>query len=453
MKCAFSCAQSITGVIKTKSGATLVGASVVITTADGNIVSYCISGEKGIFKLNIPDNGKIPATVSVSFMGFQKKVFPFSGLKNGMTIILEENHFQINFQLSHTTQTGNVWNIDSYFSYNYLPGRLLTINGKTEKLNLEFISAQNNLKYKLKIANQYLNNDWGINYDFQTIGVSLDNSTASTIYQFLRAYWSPSMSFMFGRHHLDIKLKFSYVRLTYQQMNSHHVWMDPSLVWNWKASAVSEFSAAVNYINSPVMGKFLYNTPVFTDYRTITTNRGVTDVQQKLSITFAYKYSNPITGLFFNLRPMYNASYGNILYQSHLDNNIYSLTATDKVYKMQTTGLSAHVSKAFSWGKMLIGLGTTHTTTNYKLLLAGSVNKARTTMTLVNVDYSMRPVQKLSIEGKSIMNLFEQKNVTHKDFSAGTTIDWQHLLKLYIFPSETWMLSLKNALYHTNEGG
>lgn len=351
LSCAFSCAQSITGVIKTKSGATLVGASVVITTADGNIVSYCISGEKGIFKLNIPDNGKIPATISVSFMGFQKKVFPFSGLKNGMTIILEENHFQINFQLSHTTQTGNVWNIDSYFSYNYLPGRLLTINGKTEKLNLEFISAQNNLKYKLKIANQYLNNDWGINYDFQTIGVSLDNSTASTIYQFLRAYWSPSMSFMFGRHHLDIKLKFSYVCLTYQQMNSHHVWMDPSLVWNWKASAVSEFSAAVNYINSPVMGNFLYNTPVFTDYRTITTNRGVTDVQQKLSITFAYKYSNPITGLFFNLRPMYNASYGNILYQSHLDNNIYSLTATDKVYKMQTTGLSAHVSKAFSWGK------------------------------------------------------------------------------------------------------
>lgn len=359
-----------------------------------------------------------------------------------------------NFQLSHASKKGNVFNIESYLLYSNLPGQLLTINGITEKLDLDFLSFQNNISYKLKIANHYLNNDLGVNYESQNIGVTLDKNAESTsTYKFLRAYWTPSMSFRFGSHNLDMKLRLSYALQKFHKKSTSSIWTDPSLNWHWKVSAVSQFSASLNYTNSPLMGKSIYSTPIFTDYQTIRINRGETDTQKILSVTAAYKYSNPITGLFFNVRPIFNSSWGNILYQSSLDNNIYSLIATDKDYNEQTIGVSARISKSFAWAKMLVGLGVSHDRTNYKYLLADNIDKARMNFTLVDINYSLRPIKILSIEGKSSVNLFEQKNLTHKELSAGTTVDWRHALILYVFASKKLMFSLKNALYHTNEEG
>lgn len=408
-------------------------------------VNYQYNGAKTYIKNNIK-----------GYMDFNKSVGSvlYNNQSFAMRVKPHKQNLSENFQLSHTTKKGHVFNIDSYQSYNHLPGQLLTINGLTEKLDLRFLSSRNSIKYRLKIGKHYLNNEAGINYDYQNIGVTMnEDAELSNSYKFLRAYWSPSMSFVFGRHRVDAKLRLSYARQKYRETDSNHLWPDPSFNWNWKATAVSQFSANVSYTNAPVMGKSLYDTPIFTDYRTVTTNRGVTDTRQILSVTSAYKYSNPITGLFFNLRQTYHHSYGNILYQSNLENNIYSLTATDKEHDMQTIGLSARISKTFSWAKTLIGLGATHHITNYKLLLAGSPDKARMNVTLADFNYSLRPIQALSIEGKSGMNLFEQKNLTHKEFSSGIAMDWRHTLIFFVFPSERWMLSVKNALFHTNEEG
>lgn len=408
-------------------------------------INYQYNGPKTYIKNNVKgyfDFNKSLGTMLYNGESFEREVKP------------HKRYLSDNFQLSHTTKKNNVFIIDSYLLYNHLPGQLLTINGTTEKLNLDFLSSQNNIRYKVKIANHYLNNDWGINYDGQDIAVSFNNKPeSSNNYKFLRTYWTPSMAFRFGSQHLDMKLRFSYARQKFQESISNHLWVDPSIAWNWKASAVSHFSANINYTNSPLMGKSIYNIPIFSDYQTVTKNRGLTDTQQILSVTAAYKYSNPILGLFFNVRPIYNNSWGNILYQSNLENNIYSLIATDEEYRMQSIGLSARVSKTFSWAKMLVGLGATYHSTDYKLLLAGSIDKARMNVTLVDFNYSLRPIKKLSIEGKSSMNLFEQRNLTHKDFSSGTTVDWRHNLNLHIFPFQKLMLSLKNALYHTNEEG
>lgn len=407
-------------------------------------INYQYNGSKTYVKNNIKgyiDFNKSSGTMLYNDESFERMVKPY------------KRYLSDNFQLSHTTKKDNVFNIDSYLLYNHLPGQLLTINGITEKLDLGFLSSQNNIRYKVRIGRHYLNNDLGINYECQDIAVSLSNNSESNTYKFLRTYWTPSMSFRFGNQHLDMKLRISYARQKFQETVSNHVWVDPSLAWNWKASAVSGFSANINYTNSPLMGKSIYNTPIFSDYQTVTTNRGITETQQILTVTAAYKYSNPIIGLFFNVRPIYNNSRGNILYQSNLENNIYSLTATDEEYNMQSIGLSARISKTFSWAKMLVGLGATHNSTNYKLLLAGSTDKARMNITLVDFNYSLRPIRELSIEGKSSMNMFEQKNLTHKDLSSGTTVDWRHNLNLHIFPSQKIMLSLKNALYHTNEEG
>lgn len=358
------------------------------------------------------------------------------------------------FQLSHTTEGGNVYKVNSFWTYSYLPGQLLTINDKTEHLDLGFFSTQNDLEYKKKLGRHYLNNVVGINYDHQRFAASMENDieTKST-YQLLQAYWQPSMSFLFGKHRMDLAAKLSYARQSYRQSKSNHLWLDPSIRWNWKVTVVSEFSASVQYANTPLMGKAIYDTPLFTDYRTIRQNRGETDVHHILSATVAYKYSNPVAGVFFNIRPLYSRTSNNILYQSNLKDNIYTMTATDKEYNLQTLGLSARISKTFGWAKTLIGLGASHNVTDYSLLVAEKVNDARMNNTFVGLDYSLRPLRQLSVEGKSEVNVYKQENRTQKHLSSGSTTDWKHALDLHIFPASKWMLSIKNELFHTSEEG
>lgn len=390
------------------------------------------------------------------YMDFDKSTgsMIYDGLSVDMSVRPRKRSLCENFSLSHTTAKGNVISVDSYTSYNYLPGQLLTVNGMTEMLNLGFLSSQNNVKYRLKVGGHYLNNEMGVNYDGQNIGVALDeDAERMNRYKLIRAYWTPSMSFLLDRHRIEVKLRVSYAHQIYRKEGSDHLWLDPSFSWDWKASAVSQLSADVKFTNSPMTGKAIYDTPIFTDYRTVTTNRGETDVRHILSASMAYKYGNPVSGWFFNVRPSYILSTGNILYESSLEDNIYSLTATDRDYDMQTLSLSARLSKSFSWARTVIGLGATHSLTNYELLLAGEVDRARMNLTIADLDYSLRPVKELSIAGKSGVDVYDQRNLTRADYSSGSTADWHHNLDFHVFPAEEWMVSVMNSLFHTNEEG
>lgn len=87
-------AQTFTGKVKGKKGELLVGASVVASTESKSTVAYCLTSDKGEYKLTIP-KGKNPASITVSYIGYQKKTMPFADLKDGMTITLAEGGFKL----------------------------------------------------------------------------------------------------------------------------------------------------------------------------------------------------------------------------------------------------------------------------------------------------------------------------------------------------------------------
>ncbi len=358
------------------------------------------------------------------------------------------------FQLSHTAQNGNVYKLNSYWTYNYLPGQLLTIGGNTEKLDLGFFSSQNDVEYKIKTGSHYLNNKVGVNYDNQRIAVSFDNAQESAgVYSLLLVYWQQSIAFLFGKHHLDIAIRESYARQSYRQSKSSHFMIDPSLKWKWKASTVSDFSASVMYANSPLRCKAIYDIPLFTDYNTTMKNRGKTDMMHVLSASAAYEFSNPVAGVFFNVGPSCSLSSGNILYKSSLQDNVYSVTATDKDYMMRSLGLSAKISKSFSWAKTFVALGVSHDVIRYSMLVGDELNNARMNSTYVSLDYSLRPLRQLSIEGQSEVNIRKQQNRTQANLSPGSTVAWEHSLQFHVFPASKWMISVANELFHSNQEG
>lgn len=179
-------------------------------------INYQYNGDKSFIKNNL--KGYIDFNKSIGTM-------KYNGQQTDMMVKPRKRNMTEDFQMSHTTPKGNVYNVDSYWSYSYLPGQLLTIAGMTERLNLGFFSTQNDFRYNLKVGRQYLNNELGFNYDRQSIGVIMGEEAERTnVYGFLRMYWTPSMSFLLGKHKVDIKSMISYANQSYRDSKSYIIY-------------------------------------------------------------------------------------------------------------------------------------------------------------------------------------------------------------------------------------
>lgn len=407
-------------------------------------VNYQYNGDKMFIKNNV--RGYIDFNKSIGTIICNDK-------RTDLMVKPHKRSLSEDFMLSRTTSNGDVIGIGSYWLYNYLPGQLLTVNGMTEKLNLGFFSTKNDIKYKLKLGSHYLNNEAGIDADYQNIEVAMDDAAGrSDAYMMLRAYWEPSMSFVFGKHRIETRIKLSYVHQAYRASKSNQLWVEPFVMWNWKASKVSEFSANASYYNSPIMGKSIYDTPVFTSYRTQCVNRGRTDAIHNLYSSLIYRYTNAVSGIFFNIRQSFARSAGNILYENALKDNVLLMMATDRESTMTTVGTSARLGKSFGWAKTTVGLSASYDMTDYSLLVSGNVDDARMHKIHAGLDYSLWPVKILSIKGHSDASIIRQQNLSRRQLSSGTTMDWEHHLDFH-FIFGRWMLTLKNELFHTSEEG
>ncbi len=358
-----------------------------------------------------------------------------------MLVKPHRQHLADNFRLSYTTKNGNVYEVRGLVSYLNLPGELLTINNMTEKLDFRFFSAAGSLKYNLKIGKHYLNNEFGTSYDQQKIDVAYRQNTA---------YWQPSMSFLFGSHQVNAFAKLNSLHQSYRDSKSTKVFFEPRLTWSWEPTAMSKFTASANLTNSPLMGIQIYDTPLFTNYRNQKENRGEVETQRQTALTLGYQYSNPIKGLFFNIRPFWNIKTGNILYESNIENNIYTLKASDNNYTNRIWGTRGNISKSFSWASLYLGLSGTYMVNRYKLLIGEQLDNAQMTSTTVKLDYSLHPCTILSIEGSTSLKNYKQANRTEPDrYKPTTTSSWEHELDFHVLPNERWMVSLNNELYHS----
>jgi len=83
----------VAGVIKEGNGDFLPGVLVVLKDSQENTIAYTTSNQNGIFRL--ASSKKSDITVIFSCLGFRKISVPLNKFKNGSTIILEEETFQL----------------------------------------------------------------------------------------------------------------------------------------------------------------------------------------------------------------------------------------------------------------------------------------------------------------------------------------------------------------------
>lgn len=356
------------------------------------------------------------------------------------------------FNLYHTTSKGYTYEINSLLNYLTLPGKLLTAHHQLEDLGMQFLSSYTELKFRKRIGRLYLNNAFGVDYDYQNMNCSLGQDIETVAnFHLLQEYYTPAVSLNYGMHRFNGAVRLKYVQRSYRGNHDYRFWVEPSFSWFWQVNNRSEFVTSANYNHVPMMLRDIYNFSVYTDYRSMSIHQGKNDAQSRLSVSCSYQYREPLHGLFFNIRPYYNFTTGKRLYMSSLEDNILMSVESERKHNINSYGLSARVAKSFSWANLYLGVGVVHNVTNYCLLVKDEENDARVKTSVLMFDYSLCPWRPLSIEGKSLVTFLRQRNLSTPSLSSSKDIaNWEHSLNINVFPIKQWMISLKNNLYHSN---
>ena len=345
--------------------------------------------------------------------------------------------------LSHTTARGDVWQLYSSTGCTFLPGQLLTIDGQTQLLDLNLFSTRNEAAFSKKLGRHFLKNTVGFDYRRQSVNGS--------VWQMAQPYWEPSTQLRFGKHRLEGGVKLSYARQRYEGASAGSVWAEPSLRWEWKLSPQSELSFNYRLSATPREGTSLVVGPLFTSYRNRYAGTGQPGELFSHILLGSYKYRHPVTGLFFNLRPMYVRASGNVLYESTLEQDVYVQQATTRTYCSDSYSVNARLAKSFFWGNTTVGLNGSFHATGYSYLSSGQVKETRMDGYAVSLDYSLRPIRWLSVEGKSEMAVTRRKDLSEASVPVSRVTDWSHYADFHLLPADGWMLSWNNELYHSSE--
>ena len=347
--------------------------------------------------------------------------------------------------LSHTTTRGDVWQLSSSTGQTFLPGQLLTLNGLTQRLDLNLFSTRNRASFSKKLGRHFLGNRIGIDYRRQSIN--------GAVWQLVQPYWEPSTQLKFGQHRLEGGVKVSYVRQAYEGASSRQVWAEPFGEWEWKLSAQSELSLNYRLSATPREGTALVTGPLFTSYRNQYAGSGQMGERRSHLLLGSYKYRHPVTGVFFNLRPMYVRSSGNVLSENVLEDDVYVQRATQRTYRSDSYSVHTRLAKNFFLGNTTIGLDGSFNATTYSFLSSGQVMESRMDSYAVSLDYSLRPTKWLSVEGKSGATVTGRKELSGASVPVSCVVDWSHYANFHILPAAGWMLSWNNELYHSSEEG
>ena len=344
------------------------------------------------------------------------------------------------FQLSHTTQDGHIWRLFSASGYTWLPGQLLTLDGREQVLDLGMLSSQNYASWQHRLGRWRITGKAGLDVQRQQIN--------GHDWSMLFPYAEPALQREIGGHTFDGILRVGYQRRQYDGNTRQRVTFEPTLRWNWKISPKSSFMAYYRLSVNPVQGLRVMDEPVYTSYRSLYVGTGVPDAQSSHTLYGTYSYRNPVSGLFFSVSPMWTLSKGNLLCASEMNSGLYLQRATGQVYDSNLYAVDSRVSKSFSWARTVIGLSGSASLGDYSYLSGGEVVDARTAEYEVSADYSLRPARWMSVQGYSGV-VVSRRSV---EGLAPTCIsDWEHWLQLNFLPAKGWMLSWRNELYHSSE--
>lgn len=375
----------------------------------------------------------------------------YNGSEKHPYVLPRRRYLTEDFQMIRQMKNGMDMEISSVSTYNYLPGSLTTLNGQHETLNLQYFGSSNYVKFGTRFHHFILDNKIGLDLYHQQMTSTIDSVQTKCKYRFYQLYYSPDLIYQTDNIHADLAVNLCMGRQYYQEKSAHVFWIEPSFNFKYSLDAISSISLHYSLSQHPLMLKELYDQPIFTSYKAMSSNSGKFEKRTTHQLFLYYNYSQPVDGVFFNIQSTVRFGLNNRLYATSMDKDIYQQLATDKRYTSTNYTLAATLSKTFGWAKTLLSLNAIYTGNRYKMLLQSSIDDARLETYGLSLHYSLRPLTILSIEGKSSLQATKQSNRTQPQYAAGTTKYYTHQFDFNFFFGDYWQFTINNELYHSTE--
>lgn len=126
-----------------------------------------------------------------------------------------------------------------------------------------------------------------------------------------------------------------------------------------------------------------------------------------------------------------------------MENNIYVRRDAGETEDRESYSISGNIGKAFGLGKTKLSLNGYYSWSNYYLLINKIPTPQHSQYAHINLDFSCKFAQWLSMEENSEWSY-------SKNDQATALKSYQHNLKVFIMP-KNWQIEWNNECYHSND--
>ena len=336
-----------------------------------------------------------------------------------------------------------MWQVESSTGDTYFPGSLLTLSSQEHKLRVNKFSTKNALSFKLKSGQHYFSGKAGIDYKNQFL--------CGDFYSYALPYWEQGFQFHFGNHNITANCRLGYLWQKYGAESTGNIVVDPSLSWNWKPDGMNELRVSYSVGSSEHNTLEMMSGPVYYSYRNVSYGLGQPGIRRTHILLAGWTFRNPLAGFFFNIRPAYSRTSGNLLYESTLDNGVYCRTATGEKYASDYLGVSFRAEESFPSVRLTAGLAGTASSTFYSSVVRGDIENYALDSFSASADISYRLTSLLNFQLKSKMSASRRRCNDNPSLSTPYVVDWAHNASVNLFPLKGLRIGAECDVYHSNE--
>ncbi len=352
-------------------------------------------------------------------------------------------------EIINNLKNGMHLNSRAYFSYNYLPSKLLTAKGHMQELNqtVLFWGAMTDFSHPLwKIKAKYQIGNEGFTQHVKEINSLLDlkyvqNATRVTV----------ELYNMNEKLSWNIRLPLALRVQSLSKKKHQSLMFEPKLSLTCKPNVHWNFTATYSYSQQAKDGLEMCSNPLFTSYLVQRTGNNIF-YNVKMHMASLYTtFKNVRYGLFASLHTGCNYCPNNLLYTHQLDGIVYRSIATPHSRSVRTFHTSGKFTKDFG-SKLSMGGNFYISQSNFYCLSNDNPVASRLRNINASVSISYRPCTWFSVEEKSFLFHTDSKRDQNGDLTVcnQSTNTFNHTLDLFVTPKK-WVLQWKNEFYHSDD--
>jgi len=349
-----------------------------------------------------------------------------------------------NFDIDKVLHNGTILNFTSQNSYNYQPGRLLTLKGFDEDLTYSCLETNNVLSFRHRMKRFTIKYEVGMNAQSESLNVEYSQTKMRETSSRVDFFITPSVNMEKN----DVKLS---AALKADWLVGHRFALLPLLSFLYEASATTKLTANYSYTQSPSTLTSLFTIPVFTSYRSAFVHSGEMEYNGRHTCRVAINYKQPVKGNFLTLSAQMVKKVDVPLYRSVYADSVYMRMPASEHKSENAYSLSLYAAKSLYWWKTLVAFSAMQTWSDFYVMLASVPSQCQMSTSTMSLRLSMSPARPLSFEWDSRLTSSNQKSRDGVGIDAERLTWFSHSMKIFCFPADDWEIGLTNELYHSND--